>query len=100
MADETKRTDKEVYWVPLESNPDMLNKFAHGLGLPENYGFVDVYGIDEDLLAFVPSPRLGVTLLFDFNSEKTKEFKTFQGAPHSIAKHAPSQANRSYGSQN
>jgi ubiquitin carboxyl-terminal hydrolase L3 len=75
-----QRTDKDVFWVPLESNPDMLNKFAHGLGLPENYGFVDVYGIDEDLLAFVPSPRLGVTLLFDSSCEMTKEFKAAQDA--------------------
>ena len=78
MAEDGKSRD--VYWVPLESNPDMLNKFVHGLGVSSEYGFVDVFGIDEELLAFVPSPRLAVTLLFDCSSEKVKEYRAKQDA--------------------
>lgn len=35
-------------WVPLESNPDVLNDFAARIGAPiEEYAFCDVYGMDE-----------------------------------------------------
>eukprot|EP00434_Breviolum_minutum_P027956 symbB.v1.2.024735.t1/scaffold2365.1/size83366/3 len=34
---------RKVHWVPLESNPDMLNDFAWKVGLPKDYEFVDVF---------------------------------------------------------
>ena len=34
-------------WIPLESNPDVLNEYAHKLGVTGNFEFVDVYGLDE-----------------------------------------------------
>ena len=35
-------------WLPLESNPDVLNSFAKGLGLDvSTYAFCDVFGLDE-----------------------------------------------------
>ncbi|XP_064612959.1 ubiquitin carboxyl-terminal hydrolase-like isoform X2 [Liolophura sinensis] len=51
-------------WLPLESNPDVLNKYAYGIGMPEAWKFVDVYGLDADLLAIVPQPVLAVVLLY------------------------------------
>ena len=68
---------QEVWWVPLESNPDALNTFAHGVGLPEGYGFVDVWGVDAELLGMVPRPCLAVTLLFPM-SEANSEYKEAQ----------------------
>jgi Ubiquitin carboxyl-terminal hydrolase, family 1 len=34
-------------WVPLESNPDVLNVFAKSIGAPASlWSFCDVYGMD------------------------------------------------------
>ena len=47
-------------WVPLESNPEVLNTFAKAIGAPcELYSFCDVYGLDEVcLLALLQHPGL------------------------------------------
>ncbi|KAF7002868.1 hypothetical protein CFC21_018280 [Triticum aestivum] len=41
-------------WFPLEANPDVMNQFMWGLGVPEGVGFCDVYGLDDDMLAKSP----------------------------------------------
>jgi ubiquitin carboxyl-terminal hydrolase L3 len=79
MAEETtEQKMRKVNWVPLESNPEMLNQFAHGVGLPSEFNFVDVYGVDEGLLMMVPRPCLAVTLLFDCSSEPIRSYKAEQ----------------------
>lgn len=63
-------------WVPLESNPDVMNQFIWGLGVAENeVEFSDVYGFDEELLEMVPKPVLAVLFLypFTFQAEMEKE---------------------------
>lgn len=38
-----------MVWLPLESNPDVMNEYLHKLGLSKDYAFYDVYGLDEEV---------------------------------------------------
>ncbi|KAJ6798920.1 ubiquitin carboxyl-terminal hydrolase 3-like [Iris pallida] len=63
-------------WVPLEANPDVMNQFIWGLGVPLHEAeFNDVYGLDEDLLQMVPQPVLAVLLLFPYSAQLEAERK-------------------------
>jgi ubiquitin carboxyl-terminal hydrolase L3 len=62
-------------WVPLEANPEVLDSYAAKLGaldIPSVFRFADVFGLEDDLLAFIPQPVLGVLLLFPITAETEK----------------------------
>ncbi|XP_073111760.1 ubiquitin carboxyl-terminal hydrolase 3 isoform X3 [Elaeis guineensis] len=63
-------------WLPLEANPDVMNQFIWGLGVPEEeVEFNDVYGLDEELLEMVPKPVLAVMFLFPYTAQIEAERK-------------------------
>merc|ERR1719191_2406474 len=74
---ELKERMRKVHWVPLESNPDVLNTFCKGVGMPNGWEWTDVFGVDEELLGMVPQPCLALTLLFQC-TEKISAFKKAQ----------------------
>lgn len=52
-------------WIPLESNPDVLNTYASNIGLDlAGHAFCDVYGLDEEMLSMVPEPVLALIMCF------------------------------------
>jgi len=71
---------KNVHWVPLESNPEMLTDFAQQVGMPSSWAFTDIFGLDEELLAMVPPGAVAVTLLFDSSRDVMRKWKAEQKA--------------------
>jgi len=66
-------------WLPLESNPDVMNKYLQKIGVPKKWNVVDVLGLDEESLSWVPKPVISVLLLFPC-SEKYEVHKKKENA--------------------
>ena len=64
-------------WLPLESEPDLLNLYCCEINGGFKAQFVDVYGFEADLLQMVPQPVKAFMFLFpvDIRDSKTIEFK-------------------------
>merc|ERR1719498_2320003 len=73
MTDVDKVAEK--MWLPLESDPELMTKYIHSLGVSEKFVMHEVFGVDDMLLGMVPQPVYAVLMLFPISeaSEKHKE---------------------------
>lgn len=69
-ADTTVKKSKR--WLPLESNPELMNKYIYTLGVGPSVTFTEIYGVDPDLLAMVPSPVYAVISCYPISEAAEK----------------------------
>ena len=43
-------------WPPLESNPEIFTNYMRDIGMSKDWAIGEVFGFDEELLAFLPQP--------------------------------------------
>jgi ubiquitin carboxyl-terminal hydrolase L3 len=59
----TETAGNPKQWFPLESNPNVMNKYLKKLGLnTEEYSYHDVVSTEEWALQMVPQPVIGRNL--------------------------------------
>jgi len=54
-------------WVGLESNPEVMSKYAHALGVDEGWAFCDCWGLEAEALKYVPQPCVACIFLYPFS---------------------------------
>ena len=73
-------------WLPLESNPEVMNKYISSLGVADTtWQYYDVYGLDPDLLMMLPQPVSALLLLFPI----TDNYKAFCETEHERLQREP-----------
>uniref|UniRef100_A0A7S4J079 Ubiquitin carboxyl-terminal hydrolase n=1 Tax=Odontella aurita TaxID=265563 RepID=A0A7S4J079_9STRA len=63
MAD--SQSKDEFDWPPLESNPEVFTEYLQKIGLSKEYSIGEVFGFDEELLAFLPQPIHGIIVTLE-----------------------------------
>lgn len=56
-------------WLALESNPEVLTEYIHSLGASSAWSLTDVWGLDDDMLNFIPQPCAALILLFPLKNQ-------------------------------
>ena len=60
---DTNLESAQYEWPPLEGNPEIFQEYLAKGGFDgTKYAFNDIFGFEEELLAFIPQPRYGVII--------------------------------------
>ncbi|CAD6998376.1 ubiquitin carboxyl-terminal hydrolase [Ceratitis capitata] len=74
-------------WLPLESNPDVLTKYIHKLGVSKEWSLTDVVGLDPEMLEWIPQPVKAIILLFPisetYEKHRAEEHESLMSDPGS-----------------
>ena len=62
MESQQQEKPTAFHWPPLESDPEIFTKYMQDGGMPDKWCFSELFGLDDELLAFVPKPVLGVII--------------------------------------
>lgn len=72
-------------WLPLESNPDVLTKYIHKLGVSSDWSLTDVIGLESEALEWIPQPVKAIILLFPtseaYEKHRTEEHEKLSADP-------------------
>ena len=71
------------HWPPLESNPEVFTTYMQSIGLANTWAIGEVFGFDEELLAFLPQPILAVIVAIQ---RLKKEDDVEQGSEENVSK--------------
>ena len=75
----------EERWLPIESNPEVMNSFLKKLGVPDDWEINDVFGLDPELLLMLPQPVLALLLLFPITEKYESFARELREAPTELA---------------
>lgn len=67
---------QEFNWPALESNPEVFTNYMHSIGMSDDWAIGEVFGFDEDLLAFLPQPVIAVIVAIQRNKDNLEEDKS------------------------
>ena len=51
------------HFVPLESDPEIFTELMHDLGVSSSFKFIDIWSLEDEMLAFIPRPVLALILI-------------------------------------
>jgi ubiquitin carboxyl-terminal hydrolase L3 len=51
------------HFVPLESDPEIFTDLMRNLGVAPSFRFIDVWSLEDSVLAFIPRPVLALVLV-------------------------------------
>ena len=64
-AEDEPEESEDFHWPPLESNPEIFSDYLCKMGMSKEWTIGEVFGFDEELLAFIPQPTVAVIVAFE-----------------------------------
>lgn len=59
-------------WAPLESNPDVMTKYLHNVGVSSKWSISDIFGLDDEILNYVQKPVKAIIFLYPLTENVSK----------------------------